>query len=51
MIETARLDGCSDSRILFAIVYPPSEPAIMTVVILTFMGARPACAGATSKLF
>lgn len=38
LIEAARLDGCSDWRILFAIVYPLSKPAIMTVAILTFMG-------------
>ena len=39
LIEAARLDGCSDWRILFTIVYPLSKPAIMTVAILTFMGA------------
>jgi len=38
LIEAARLDGCSDWRILFTIVYPLSKPAIMTVSILTFMG-------------
>ncbi len=38
LIEAARLDGCSDWRILFSIVYPLSKPAIMTVAILTFMG-------------
>jgi multiple sugar transport system permease protein len=38
LIEAARLDGCSDWRILFTIVYPLSRPAIMTVAILTFMG-------------
>jgi len=38
LIEAARLDGCSDWRILFTIVYPLSMPAIMTVAILTFMG-------------
>ncbi|HUS08915.1 MAG TPA: carbohydrate ABC transporter permease [Pyrinomonadaceae bacterium] len=38
LIEAARLDGCSDLRILFTIVYPLSKPAIMTVAILTFMG-------------
>jgi multiple sugar transport system permease protein len=37
LIEAARLDGCSDWRILFSIVYPISKPAIMTVAILTFM--------------
>ncbi|HYE66669.1 MAG TPA: carbohydrate ABC transporter permease [Pyrinomonadaceae bacterium] len=38
LIEAARLDGCSDWRILFTIVFPLSKPAIMTVAILTFMG-------------
>lgn len=38
LIEAARLDGCSDWRILFTIVYPLSKPAITTVAILTFMG-------------
>ena len=38
LIEAARLDGCSDWRILFAIVYPLSKPAITTVAIRTFMG-------------
>jgi multiple sugar transport system permease protein len=38
LIEAARLDGCSDWRILFTIIYPLSKPAIMTVAILTFMG-------------
>ncbi|HWT02810.1 MAG TPA: carbohydrate ABC transporter permease [Pyrinomonadaceae bacterium] len=38
LIEAARLDGCSDWRILFTIIYPLSKPAITTVAILTFMG-------------
>ncbi|HKZ80877.1 MAG TPA: carbohydrate ABC transporter permease [Pyrinomonadaceae bacterium] len=38
LIEAARLDGCSDWRILFTIVFPLSKPAIITVAILTFMG-------------
>lgn len=38
LIEAARLDGCSEWRILFTIFYPLSKPAIMTVAILTFMG-------------
>jgi multiple sugar transport system permease protein len=38
LIEAARLDGCSDWRILFTIVFPLSKPAITTVAILTFMG-------------
>jgi multiple sugar transport system permease protein len=38
LIDAARLDGCSEWRILFTIVYPLSKPAIITVAILTFMG-------------
>ena len=38
LIDAARLDGCSDWRILFTIVLPLSKPAITTVAILTFMG-------------
>lgn len=38
LIEAARLDGCSDWRILLTIVFPLSKPAIITVAILTFMG-------------
>jgi multiple sugar transport system permease protein len=38
LIDAARLDGCSDWRILFTIIYPLSKPALMTVAILTFMG-------------
>jgi multiple sugar transport system permease protein len=38
LIEAARLDGCSDWRILFTVVYPLSRPAIVMVAILTFIG-------------
>lgn len=37
LIDAARIDGCSDFRILFRIFYPLSIPAIITVGIITFM--------------
>jgi ABC-type glycerol-3-phosphate transport system permease component len=36
-MDAARIDGCSDFRILFKIFYPLSIPAIITVGIITFM--------------
>jgi len=38
LVEAARLDGCSDLRILFSIIFPLSKPIIWTVALLTFMG-------------
>lgn len=37
LIEAARIDGCSEFRILFRLFYPLSVPAIITVGIITFM--------------
>ncbi len=37
LIDAARLDGCSDLRILFRLIWPLSRPVIITVAILTFM--------------
>ena len=37
LIDAARIDGCSEVRILFSIVAPLSRPVIITVAILTFM--------------
>jgi multiple sugar transport system permease protein len=37
LIDAARVDGCSDFRILFRIVWPLSRPVVITVGILTFM--------------
>lgn len=37
LVDAARIDGCSDFRILFRIFYPLSIPAIITVGIITFM--------------
>jgi multiple sugar transport system permease protein len=39
LIDAARIDGCSDLRILFRIVWPLSRPVIITVAILTFMAS------------
>jgi len=39
MIDAARIDGCGEFRILFRILWPNSIPAIITVGIITFMGA------------
>lgn len=39
MIDAARIDGCSEFRILFTILWPNSVPAIITVGIITFMGS------------
>jgi multiple sugar transport system permease protein len=37
LIDAARVDGCTDFRILFRIVWPLSRPVVITVGILTFM--------------
>jgi multiple sugar transport system permease protein len=37
LLDAARVDGCSDFRILFRIVWPLSRPVVVTVGILTFM--------------
>ena len=37
LIDAARIDGCSEFRILFRIFWPLSVPAIITVSIITFM--------------
>ena len=37
LIDAARIDGCSDLRILFRLIYPLSRPTIITVALLTFM--------------
>ncbi len=38
LFDAARIDGCSDLKILFSILLPNAKPAIITVAILTFMG-------------
>ncbi len=39
LIDAARLDGCSEFRILFRVIWPLSRPVIITVAILTFMAS------------
>lgn len=36
-IDAARLDGCSDVKILFRVIWPLSRSVVLTVSILTFM--------------
>jgi len=37
LIDAARMDGCSELRILFQVIWPISRPVVMTVALLTFM--------------
>ncbi len=37
LIAAAKMDGCSDLKILFKIVLPMSKPALMVIVIYTFI--------------
>ncbi len=39
LIDAARIDGCSEMRILFSIVWPLARPVMITVAILTFMSS------------
>lgn len=39
LVEAARIDGCSDIRILLQIVLPLIKPAIISLTIFTFIGA------------
>lgn len=39
LLESAKIDGCTDFRILFKIVLPLIKPASITLAIFTFMGA------------
>ncbi len=38
LIDAARIDGCSEFRIIFQIFWPLSVPALITVGIIVFMG-------------
>ena len=38
--EAARIDGCSYPRVYWEIIMKNSKPALMTLVIFTFMGVR-----------
>jgi multiple sugar transport system permease protein len=37
LLDSARIDGCSELRIYWSIVLPLAKPALATVAILTFM--------------
>ena len=37
LIEAARIDGCSELKLVFKIVMPLSKPAVLTVAIITFL--------------
>jgi multiple sugar transport system permease protein len=39
LIDSARMDGMSEPRILFTIFWPLSKPVLSIVAIFTFMGA------------
>ena len=39
LIDAARVDGCSELRILFLLIWPLSRAVILTVAILTFMAS------------
>ena len=37
LLEAARIDGCSELRLIFKVVVPLSRPAVVTVAIITFL--------------
>ena len=39
LFDAARMDGCSELRILFTLVWPLSVPALVTAGILVFLGS------------
>lgn len=39
LMEAARIDGCSEFRIFWQIILPLTKPALVTLGILTFLGA------------
>ena len=39
LIDAARLDGCTEMKIIFWILWPNIKPTIVTVAILTFIGS------------
>ncbi|MCM1990829.1 carbohydrate ABC transporter permease [Oceanirhabdus seepicola] len=39
LLDSARIDGCSDIRMFFQIIIPLIKPAIITLTIFTFIGA------------
>lgn len=39
LLDAARIDGCSELRIIFQVVWPLSKPALITVGLITFMNS------------
>jgi multiple sugar transport system permease protein len=39
LIDAARMDGCNELRIIFAVLWPNIKPTLVTVAILTFIGS------------
>lgn len=39
LIDAARMDGCSETGIIFRILWPNIKPTIVTVAIITFIGS------------
>lgn len=39
LIDAARLDGCTETGIIFRILWPNIKPTLVTVAILTFIGS------------
>lgn len=39
LLDAARIDGCSEGRILFSVVWPLSIPALVTAGIIVFIGS------------
>lgn len=39
LVDAARIDGCGHFRVLFSMFWPLSKPALITVGIVTFIGA------------
>lgn len=39
LIDAARLDGCTEMRIIFRILWPNIKPTLVTVAILSFIGS------------
>ena len=39
LIDAARLDGCTETGIIFRILWPNIKPTVVTVAILTFIGS------------
>lgn len=51
LIQAARLDGCSELRIYFQIIFPLCRPLLATIGILTFLGSWNSFIGPMVYLF